>query len=474
MGSLEGSLEPTLDITTLHDLYTTKKVTPTDLINHIYDRIESYPDKAVWIHLIPRDEALSAATTLTKQYAHTTSPLPPLYGIPFSVKDSIDIANIPTTLACPSFAYTPTETAPVVSKVLAAGAILIGKANLDQFATGLVGHRSAYGTPRCVFDSEYISGGSSSGSAVGVAAGLVSFAIATDTAGSTRVPAALNGLVGLKPTLGTVSTVGLVPACKTADCITVLAGSVQDARVAWRAMRGFDEGDVFARREVPVLPAFGDVVRFGVPPEELLDVLSKPYRALFEQFVGALCSSGKEVAVQLQKTDFDYTPFQSANNMLYGSSIVAQRLVAFDEYIQTHGLDELHPVIKTIFESSSGFDAVRAYKDIFDLALYKRQAEKQFLENIDVLIVPSTVTHFTVAEIDEDPIQRNKLMGSFTHFVNLLDLCAVAVPVGKWRNAKGNMMPFGITLIGQAGRDEELMRLGEGIVEYMKPRLEVV
>ncbi|KAJ0424962.1 amidase signature domain-containing protein [Aspergillus carlsbadensis] len=476
MGSLEGSLEPTLNITTLQELYTTKKLTPPDLINQIYDRIESYPDKAVWIHLIPREEALLAATALAKQYAHANTlekPLPPLYGIPFSVKDSIDIANLPTTLACPSFAYTATTTAPVVEKVLSAGGILIGKANLDQFATGLVGHRSAYGTPRCVFDSEYISGGSSSGSAVSVAGGLVSFAIATDTAGSTRVPAALNGLVGLKPTLGTLSTVGLVPACKTADCITVLAGSVEDASAAWRVMRGFDEADVFARREVPTPTAFGDVMRFGVPPEELLDVLSKPYRVLFEQCVSALCSSGKEVGVQLQKADLDYTPFQSANNMLYGSSIVAQRLVAFDEYIQTHGLDKLHPVIKTIFESSSGFDAVRAYKDIFDLALYKRQAEKQFLENIDVLIVPSTVTHFTVAEIDEDPIGRNKLMGSFTHFVNLLDLCAVAVPVGKWRNAKGNLMPFGITLIGQAGRDEELMRLGEGIVECMKARLEV-
>ncbi|KAL3489518.1 amidase signature domain-containing protein [Aspergillus germanicus] len=475
MGSLEGSLEPILNIGTLYELYSAKTLTPYDLINHLYDRIESYPDKAVWIHLIPREEALLAATALTKQYANTTDkPLPPLYGIPFSVKDSIDIANIPTTLACPSFAYTPTTTAPVVSKVLAAGAILVGKANLDQFATGLVGHRSAYGTPRCVFDSEYISGGSSSGSAVSVAASLVSFAIATDTAGSTRVPAALNGLVGLKPTLGTLSTVGLVPACKTADCITVLAGSVADARVAWGVMRGFDEEDVFARRVVPVPTAFGDMVRFGVPPVELLGVLSKPYRALFEQCVSALCSSGKELRVQLQKANFDYTPFQSANNMLYGSSIVAQRLVAFDEYIQTHGLDKLHPVIKAIFESSSGFDAVRAYKDIFDLALYKRQAEKQFLENIDVLIVPSTVKHFTVADIDEDPIGRNKLMGSFTHFVNLLDLCAVAVPVGKWRNATGNLMPFGITLIGQPGRDEELMRLGEGIVEYMKAWLKVV
>ncbi|KAL5343553.1 amidase signature domain-containing protein [Aspergillus crustosus] len=471
MGSIEGSTELTLSITTLNDLYSSKQLTPTILINQIYDRIEYYHDKAVWIHLVPREEALAAAGAIMKQYTNTTTPLPPLYGIPFSVKDSIDVTGIPTTLACPSFAYTPTTTAPVVQKVLDAGGILIGKANLDQFATGLVGHRSPYGTPRCVFDPEYISGGSSSGSAVGVGAGLVSFAIATDTAGSTRVPAALNGLVGLKPTLGTLSTVGLVPACKTADCITVLARSVGDARVAWDVMRGFDEADVLARREVPNRPKFGEVVRVGTPPEELLGVLSGLYRRLFERCVGTLLSSS--LGVQFHRTEFDYTPFQSANDMLYGSSIVAQRLVAFDDYIQLHGLDKLHPVIKTIFEASSGFDAVRAYKDLFDLALYKRQAEKQFLESIDVLVVPSTVTHFTIAEIEEDPIGRNRLMGSFTHFVNLLDLCAVAVPVGRWKNAKGNLMPFGITLIGQAGRDEELMVLGEMIVGSMSRHLEV-
>ncbi|KAL3459305.1 amidase signature domain-containing protein, partial [Aspergillus heterothallicus] len=260
MGSLEGSTELPLDITSLHSLYASGSLTPTTLINHLYDRIESYPDKAVWIHLIPRSEALAAASTLTTKYVNpATTPLPPLYGIPFSVKDSLDIASIPTTLACPSFAYTPTQTAPAVLKALAAGALLIGKTNLDQFATGLVGHRSPYGTPRCVLDSEYISGGSSSGSAVSIAGGLVSFAIATDTAGSTRVPAALNGLVGVKPTLGTVSTVGLVPACKTADCVTVLARRVGDARAALRVIRGFDEGDVFARRGgLPTNPAFGD------------------------------------------------------------------------------------------------------------------------------------------------------------------------------------------------------------------------
>ncbi|TQB68532.1 hypothetical protein MPDQ_003255 [Monascus purpureus] len=448
-----------LEISALRTQYSARAVMPVDIVNLVYDRIEAYRDKAVWIHLVPREEALGAAVALSKK--HAGGPLPPLYGVPFSVKDSIDVAGIPTTVACPSYAYTADRTAPVVQKVLDAGGILIGKTNLDQLATGLVGHRSPYGTPRCVADSDYISGGSSSGAVVSVGADQVSFAIATDTAGSTRVPASLNGVVGLKPTLGTLSTVGLVPACKNADCITVIARTIDGAREAWRVMKGYDEEDTYSRPSIPVSPPFPSRIRFGVPPETLLAVLSPAYSALFSHSLGIL--SGQTIG--LQRAEFDYTPFQSANDMLYGSSIVAQRLVAFHDYLKIHGTAKLHPVIRTIFESSSGLDAVKAYQDIFDLALYRRQAAQQF-EKIDVLIVPSTVTHFTVAEIEEDPIARNKLMGSFTHFVNLLDLCAVAVPTGKWKNPKGNMMPFGITLIGQAGRDSELMALGEQIMEF--------
>jgi allophanate hydrolase len=460
---------PSLSISALRAGYEQGQFTPQDVVNVVYDRIEAYPDKAVWITLTPREQALADAERLASSHYHsaTDRPLPPLYGVPFSVKDSIDVAGYPTTLACPSFAYTADRTAPVVQKILDAGGILVGKANLDQFATGLSGHRSPYGTPRCVFDPEYISGGSSSGSAVGVGAGLVSFAVATDTAGSTRVPAALNGLVGLKPTLGTVSTVGLVPACKTADCVTVIAPTVEDARAAWGVMRGYDEEDVYARPTLPVSPRSwpgpSEGVRFGVPPAGLLEKLSPQYGELFGKVVHVL--GGK---LGMTQAEFDYTPFQQANDMLYGSSIVAQRLVAFDDYISTHGLEKLHPVVRDIFAASSGFDAVRAYKDIFALQGYRRQAEKQFRDGIDVLVVPSTVTHFTVEEMEEQPLERNKSMGTFTHFVNLLDLCAVQVPAGQWRNAKGNVMPFGVTLIGQAGRDEELLQLGQKVMEVMR------
>ncbi|KAL4810882.1 amidase signature domain-containing protein [Aspergillus unguis] len=453
-----------LNIDSLRTSYAKGEITPSAVVNQVYDRIESYPDKAVWIHLVPRERALEAAAGLVNSHPNLES-IPPLYGVPFSIKDSIDIAGIPTTVGCPSYAYTPEKTAHLVQKILEAGGILIGKTNMDQFATGLTGHRSPYGTPRSVFDPDYIPGGSSSGSAVSVGSSQVSFSIGSDTAGSIRLPAVFNGVVGLKPTLGTVSTVGVVPACKTADCVSVLARSVESAREVWQVIKGYDEEDVFARPPQPIaLLPFPKTIRFGIPPSDLLSVLSPSYAQLFSRCVDELSST----EIGLQKAQFDYSPFQSANGMLYGSSIVVQRLVAFDDYLKTHGMGQLHPVIKSIFESSGKFDAIRAYQDIFELALYKRQAAKQFETNIDVLVVPSTVTHYTVSEVEQDPTGTNKMLGSFTQFVNLLDLCAIAIPTGNWTNHRGNLMPFGITLIAPAGRDAELMDLGARIMEHCR------
>jgi allophanate hydrolase len=240
--------EPPIDLSIerLRESYHQKTITPSDVVRTVYTRIANYPDKAVWITLIDQKIALERAQKLSQQYPEADA-RPALYGIPFSVKDSIDIADMPTTLACPSYTYTATTTAPVVQRILDAGGILIGKTNLDQFATGLNGTRSPYGMPRCVRDPEYISGGSSSGGVVSVGAHLVSFAVTIDTAGSTRVPAALNGLVGLKPTLGTISTVGLVPACKTADCVTIIAPTIETSREALDVLQSYDEDDVYAR-----------------------------------------------------------------------------------------------------------------------------------------------------------------------------------------------------------------------------------
>jgi allophanate hydrolase len=258
------------DVVKLREQYSAKTLSPLKVIHHVYQKIASYHDKAVRINLIPEAESLIRAQELIQN--HRSKPLPPLFGIPFSVKDSIDIAGLPTTLACPSFAYTATTTAPVINRILDAGGILIGKTNLDQFGTGLAGVRSPYGIPRRVFDSEYMCGGSSSGSAVSVAANLVSFTVCTDTGGSTRVPAALNGVVGLKPTFGTISTEGLLPACKNIDCVCVIAGTMDDAEHVWNVMKGFDEKDVYARRELPTWKPWHNPIRFGVPPANLSSV----------------------------------------------------------------------------------------------------------------------------------------------------------------------------------------------------------
>jgi allophanate hydrolase len=460
----------TLNITELRTLYTKGSLSPTDVVRHVYEKISSYHDKAVWIHLIPEHEALIRAEALATTYQQGKQTLPPLFGIPFSVKDSIDIEGLPTTLACPEFAYVATSTAPVIERILLAGGILIGKTNLDQFATGLAGVRSPYGIPRCVFDADYVSGGSSSGSAVSVAASLVSFTICTDTGGSTRVPAALNGLVGLKPTLGTISAEGVFPACKNIDCVCLMARTMDEAEQVWEVMRWFDERDVFARRDLPTWEPWQKSVRFGIPPRDLLRDLSSSYTELFEKVVTTLRSHSE---LYTECTDFDYEPFSMANQALYDSSIVTQRLVAFDSFISSYGLGSLHPAIKSTFQAAmeKDFSAVRAYEDIFSLALYKRQAEIQFRENIDILIVPSTVEHFTLAELEEEPLVRNKLMGKFANFVNLLDLAAVAVPVGLWKGKNGKNLPFSVTLVGQAGKDRELMALGKRLINSFQSNL---
>jgi allophanate hydrolase len=455
-----------LDVSSLRVQYATAALSPLDVVRQVYATISSYHDKAVWIHVVPELEALACAQELVQKYH--SSPLPPLFGIPFSVKDSVDIIGLPTTLACTSFAYTAKATAPAIARILEAGGILIGKTNLDQFATGLAGIRSPYGAPRCVFDADYISGGSSSGSAVSVAASLVSFTICTDTGGSTRVPAALNGVVGLKPTLGTVSTQGLFPACKNIDCVCVIARTMDDAEEVWAVIKAFDEDDVYSRRELPTWEPWHDLVRFGIPSPDAFLELSPAYAELFKQTVTTL-----ENSVGCVQTEFEYTPFELANQMLYDSSIVSQRLLAFEPYISSHGLESLHPAIKTTFQAATAnsFSATRAYQDVFTLASYRRQAEIQF-RNIDVLVVPSTVGHFSIAELEEEPMARNKVMGRFTNFVNLLDLCAVSVPVGWWKNKNGRDLPFGVTVIGQAGKDREIMAFGKMLMEMPRLRFE--
>jgi len=445
--------------------YAAGTFSPDDVVRQVQHSISLYHDKAVWIHLVPETELLVRSQELAA-IQRSSKTLPPLFGIPFSVKDSIDVAGLPTTLACPSFAYTAETNALVVDRILQAGGVLIGKTNLDQFATGLTGTRSPYGAPRCALDSDYISGGSSSGSAVSVAASLVSFAICTDTGGSTRVPAALNGIIGLKPTLGCISTTGVFPACKNIDCVCIMARTIDDAETVWSVAEYFDSTDPFARREIPSWPPWSSPVRVGVPAVEALQTLSPVYSSLFQETMAGVFSNA-----QFAITEFDYSPFEKANQMLYDSSIVAQRLLAFKDYISSHGLELLHPAIRATFETAeaNAFDAVKAYADIFQLSQHKRDAEVEF-KNIDILVVPSTVCHWTMSELRDDPMERNKVMGKFTSFVNLLDLCGISVPVRTWRSANDNVMSFGVTIIAQAGRDAEVMEIGRKIMGLFSPR----
>jgi allophanate hydrolase len=453
-----------LEISYLRAGYASGTFSPVDVVHQVHHAISLYHDKAVWIHLIPEKELLARGQELAAIQQNSEA-LPPLFGIPFSVKDSIDVAGLPTTLACPSFAYTADANAPVVDKILRAGGVLVGKTNLDQFATGLTGVRSPYGAPRCALDSDYISGGSSSGSAVSVAASLVSFGICTDTGGSTRVPAALNGIIGFKPTLGCISTTGVFPACKNIDCVCIMARTIDDAETVWNVAKFFDPTDPFARRELPSWPPWNGPVRIGIPAAEALKCLSPVYASLFQETIAAVFSNAG-----FTSTEFDYNPFERANQMLYDSSIVAQRLLAFRNYTSSHGLELLHPDIKTTFETAqaNSFDAVKAYEDIFQLAQHKRDAEAEF-KTIDIIILPSTVCHWTMSELEEDPMERNKVMGKFTSFVNLLDLCGISVPVRTWRSANDKTMSFGVTIIGQAGKDTEIMDVGRRITELLLP-----
>ncbi|KAH8895897.1 glutamyl-tRNA amidotransferase subunit A [Thozetella sp. PMI_491] len=436
--------------------------TPTDIVNLVLDKIERYQaiDPAVWIHLESREKCLEAAATLASKYAG--KPLPPLYGIPFSVKDTIDVSGIPTTAACPQYAFTPEANALAVQHVLDAGGIFVGKVNLDQLATGLSGCRSPYGVPHSVFSEKHISGGSSSGSAVSVGANLVSFGLATDTAGSGRVPAAFNGIVGFKPTKGTVSARGLVPACRTLDTITVVAPSVADARKVWRTIARHDPDDAFSK--LPhVLPTWKTDFRgprlggftFAVPPESALEVCTPTYRELFSKAVQALRSQGGRLV------EIDYSVFEVAGDLLYEGALLHERIACIGLDFLTTKLDELHPTIKALFGRALASQPT-AHKVFCDQALQiqlTRKAQQTFdtlRGGIDVLVVPTTTQHPTVQDMEADPIALNSKLGTFTHYANVVDMCGLNIPAGVYQNLEGTTLPFGITILGGSGYDAKV------------------
>jgi allophanate hydrolase len=332
-----------------------------------------------------------------------------------------------------------------VERLLAAGAILIGKTNLDQFATGLVGTRSPHGEPRCVFDERYVSGGSSSGSAVAVAAGLCSFSLGTDTAGSGRVPAAFNNIVGYKPTKGRLSTRGVVPACRSVDCVTIFAASVDEARDIAGVAQGFDEADPYSRRPSDeALPL--EEFRFGV--------LAAPDRQFFgDDEAAELYEASIERLIECGGTpvEIDYTPFRDAAALLYGGPWVAERLAAIAPFFATNAA-AVHPTVREIIGGAQRFSAVDAFEGQYRLRALEKRVAHQW-DDIDLMLLPTTPTIYTVEDVERDPIRLNSNLGLYTNFVNLLDYGAIAIPAGF---RAGNGLPFGVTLIGPAFADDDL------------------
>jgi allophanate hydrolase len=428
--------------------------TPADVIEEALARIAARGQDGVWIALVPREQLLDQARALAKRRA--AGEALPLYGLPFAVKDNIDVAGMPTTAACPAFAYTPTAHAPVVARLIAAGAIPIGKTNLDQFATGLVGVRSPYGVPRNPFDERYIVGGSSSGSGVSVGVGEVTFALGTDTAGSGRVPAALNNIVGLKPSRGLLSTTGVVPACRSLDCVSVFALTVEDAVAVADVARGYDPDDPGSRPEADrfrfQIGARPPRFRFGVPRRPALDFLGDTRAAeAFERAVARLTALGG------QRVDVDFTAFQEAGSLLYDGPFVVERLEAAGRILSENPEAIIGPV-RTILEGALRFDAPAAFEAIRKLARLRRRAHAA-LAALDALVVPTVPTIFPIAEVEASPLRRNAELGAYVNFVNLLDLAALAVPTGL----RADGIPAGVTLVAPWGRDAALAGLGSAL-----------
>ena len=439
-------LPKVLPLCGLQALYQKGQASPVDVVRAVLERIEASADKAVWISLRSREDLMHEAADLLAQ---GPGPDKPLWGVPFAVKDNIDFAGLPVTAACPAFAHEVEADAFAVAQLRAAGAILVGKTNLDQFATGLNGTRSPHEAPRCVFDGDYLSGGSSSGSAVAVASGQVAFALGTDTAGSGRIPAAFNNLVGVKPTRGLVSNSGLAPACRSLDCITVLAGCVSDADCVRRIMQGFDAADPWSRpMQARSLPNHG--LRCGVLGSAEREFFGDDATAaLYDAAIERMAALGAVIVA------IDYAPFRECAALLYGGPWVAERLAAIEEFALAHGPD-MDPTVREIVLGAEGMSAVDAFRGVYALEAFRRRTDAQWAK-MDVLLLPTAPTIYKVADMLADPVRLNSNLGHYTNFVNLLDCAAIAIPAGF----RPDGLPGGVTLVGPAFCDDALAALGQ-------------
>jgi allophanate hydrolase len=421
-------------------------LTPVETVARCYARIRAYNDPAVFISLRDEADALAEARALESKSKDL-----PLYGVPVAVKDNIDVAGLPTTAACPAFSYSPAHDATAVARLRAAGCIVIGKTNLDQFATGLVGVRSPYGVPRNTFDADLIPGGSSSGSAVAVAAGLVPLALGTDTAGSGRVPAGFNNIVGLKPSLGLISTHGLVPACRTLDCISVFALTVDDAWTALSVAGGPDRADSYSRNRPLGKPgAMPPALRLGTPkPGQLLFFGDRQYEAGYEAAVARMAKLGCDIV------EVDIEPFYETARLLYDGPWVAERTITARSLLASDA-DAIHPVTREIILSGLRPTAIDTFDAFYKLERLRRVADYVFAHEAEALILPTAPTTYTVKQVLADPIRLNSRLGTYTNFVNLLDLCGLALPATMTEPG----LPFGITLLAPGGDDARLAEIG--------------
>ncbi len=408
---------------------------PDAVVAEAFRRLDLANDPGIFIHEA-REAALEAAVALKSPDGR------PLWGIPFAVKDNIDVAGMPTTAACPDFAYHPAEDAFVVARLREAGAVVLGKTNLDQFATGLVGVRTPHAVPRNALDPALVPGGSSSGSAVAVARGIAAFALGTDTAGSGRVPAALNAVVGLKPTLGALSSTGVVPACRTLDTVSVFAMTVADAWEVYGVAAGYDAADAYSRPVVAGDLFDASSARIGVPDAATLQTFGDEVQAAdFRRTVERLREGGATIR------ELDVSPFHAVARMLYEGAWLAERVAAVGARL-TLKPETLHPTTRAILEPGLKLGAVDAFEGFYRLKALRRDCEALFA-GVDALCVPTIPTFVTLAEIAADPIGPNSRLGTYTNFVNLLDLCGIALPTGKRTDGR----PGSVTLLAPAGRD---------------------
>jgi allophanate hydrolase len=430
---------------------------PAAVIAEAHRRLAEAADPGIFIDLIPLADVQAAARALPPFDPERL----PLWGLPFAAKDNIDVAGRPTTAACPEFAHTPDADAPVVARLTAAGALCLGKTNLDQFATGLVGLRTPYPAPRNALDPALPPGGSSSGSAVVVARGIATFALGTDTAGSGRVPAALNNIVGLKPSLGAISTRGVVPACRTLDCVSVFALTVADAWVAFDAAAAFDAEDPYSRdRPARGFGAAPGAFRLGVP-----SAATRRFSGDAAQAAAFAAALARLTALGAEIVEIDFAPFYDCAALLYEGAWVAERLAAVQAFRAAHP-GALHPVTERIVGGAERLSAVDAFRGFYRLAELRRRLDP-VIDSVDLLCAPTVPTYHPVAAFEADPIGPNSDFGTYTNFVNLLDLCGIAVPTDPRTDGR----PGSVTLLARGGRDGLCASVAAALHGACAPRL---